>query len=435
MSQAQIIQADQTWTGKRFEEDVRIVVTPDGYIERVGVSDHKPTARLRDRAIIPGLINVHSHAFQRGLRGRGESFPKGAGSFWTWREAMYALVESMDADRVYALSHQAFAEMLSAGITTVGEFHYLHHDKTCESYRFDEIVLTAAYDAGIRIVLLNTFYNTGNINAPLSQVQRRFASSSCDAYWRQFDRLASILHDDTQSLGVVAHSIRAAGLDDIGALHREARQRGLVFHMHVEEQRREIEECVAAYGQPPMALLNERLAVDDAFTAVHCTHTAPEDMKRFVASGGNVCLCPLTEANLGDGLADVAGIRAAGGHVCVGTDSNARIDMTEELRWLEYGQRLESECRGVFVDEGGSVAKPLLEAATVGGARSLKLRAGRIEPGYLADLVALDLTAPALTGWTDDTLLDAFIFGTGNEAIATTCVAGRWTRPPNTSAH
>ena len=435
MSKTQIIQADRTWTGDRFETDIRIVVGADGTIERVGPSDQRPVLRLYDRAIIPGMINAHSHAFQRGLRGRGETFPQGAGSFWTWREAMYALVDRMAADRIYALSHQAFVEMLKAGITTVGEFHYLHHDNTCEGYRFDEIVLTAAHDAGIRIVLLNAFYNTGGINAPLSAPQRRFASGSCDDYWRQFDRLAAKLHDDTQTLGVVAHSIRAAGLDDIVALHRQARERDLVFHMHVEEQRREIEESVAAYGKAPMALLNHRLSIDNAFTAVHCTHTAADDMNRFAASGGNVCLCPLTEANLGDGLADIAGIRTAGGHLCVGTDSNARIDMTEELRWLEYGQRLKGERRGVLANADGSVSTALLEAATTGGARSLGLRAGSIEPGCVADFAAIDLTAPSLTGWTDDTLLDALVFGAGNDAIAAACVGGRWNRAPNAPAH
>lgn len=435
MATEQFIEADWTWTGERFERDVQIIVSERGMIGHVGPLDARPTHRLTNRAILPGMINAHSHAFQRGLRGRGEKFPDGAGSFWSWREAMYALVESMNAETFYDLSRRAFEEMLAAGITTVGEFHYLHHDTTCDGYAFDQLVLTAAADAGVRIVLLNAYYNTGGFSQPLAGGQRRFGSASPAIYWKQMDRLAAKLDSPTQSLGAVAHSIRAASLDDIVALHRESRQRGMVFHMHVEEQQQEIEQCRAAYGSAPMTLLNDRLDINDRFTAVHCTHTNPDEMQRFVASGGNVCLCPLTEANLGDGIADVAGICVAGGHICVGTDSNSRLCMTEELRWLEYVQRLKRESRGVCVDKIGSAGRALWQFATTDGARSLGLKTGRIEAGYDADFVVLDLSAPALAGWTPDSLLDAFIFGTGNEAIASTCVGGRWTPPPRLTEH
>jgi formimidoylglutamate deiminase len=193
--------------------------------------------------------------------------------------------------------------------------------------------------------------------------------------------------------------------------------------MHVEEQPAEIEACQAAYGNRPMAVLNERLEIDARFCAVHCTHTAPSDMEAFLAAGGSVCLCPLTEANLGDGVPDGRGIPAA--RVSLGTDSNLRISFVEEMRWMEYAQRLSTESRGVFVDDSGACAAALWQAATVNGARALGVNAGVFEAGAAADLIALDLNAPTLAGWTPETLLDSFIFGSGAEAIADVYVGGR----------
>lgn len=427
--QAQIIEADLTWTGRRFERGVRVAVDGDGVISAVGPPESVSGAvgrRLTSCALLPGMINAHSHAFQRGLRGRGETFPEGGGSFWTWRTTMYELVDRMDAATLLALAGQAYREMLAAGITTVGEFHYLHHDASAAGYAFDELMLQAAADAGIRIVLLNAYYGTGGCDRPLTGGQKRFHTGGIDEYWQQMDRLEATLDGRTQSLGTVAHSIRAASLDEIADLHETATRRHLVFHMHLEEQTREIEACLAAYGKPPMALLNERLAIDPRFTAVHCTHTALSDLEEFLAAGGNVCLCPLTEGNLGDGVPNVRQIVKRHGRICLGTDSNARISMTEEMRWLEYVQRLITRSRGVCVDESGRVAPYLWRAATVNGARALGIRAGSIEPGHAADLITLDLSAPSLAGWSDETLLDSFIFGGGAEAVGATCVAGRW---------
>ncbi len=426
MGETQIIEADLTWIQGRFEPDVKITVGSKGQVDAVGSSELTPTVCLRDRAILPGMINAHSHAFQRGLRGRGETFGQGAGSFWSWRKAMYGLVDQMDEEKAYALSKQAFGEMLAAGITTVGEFHYLHHDERCEGYAFDEIVLKAAADAGIRIVLLNAYYAAGGIGEPLEGAQRRFGSPSLDVFWSQMDRLETLIDRSLQTLGVVAHSIRAADIEDIRALHEEAQRRGLVFHMHVEEQRKEIEDSVGHYDRRPMQLLNERLQIDNRFTAIHCTHTDSTDMALFLAAGGNVCICPLTEANLGDGIADVPDILKHNGRICLGTDSNARISLIEEMRWLEYVQRLARERRGVCTDESGNCAQSLWRMATIHGANALGINTGRIEAGYAADLVTIDLNHPSLEGWSKDTLLDALVFGSSNGAIAATCVNGRW---------
>jgi formimidoylglutamate deiminase len=428
MARTQIIEADLTWTGERFERGVKVVVDANGRTTGVGAEDGATTKRLANRALIPGMINVHSHAFQRGLRGHGETSPpaKGRADFWTWRQAMYALVESLDATRLHALCVQCFREMLAAGITTVGEFHYLHHDSTLAGYAFDEVVLRAAKDAGIRIVLIESFYRTGGVDQPLAGGQLRFRTNSIDDYWKQVDRLAALLDRSTQSLAASAHSIRAASIEDVVELHLEATRRGLPFHMHVEEQPQEIVECVERYGKPPMALLNQRLEINPMFTAVHCTHTAGADMDEFVSRGGGVCINPLTEGNLGDGVPSVPRILRNGGRIALGSDSNARLCWTEEMRWLEYGQRLRSGTRGIVTSERGECACKLFECATVNGARALGLHAGRIAPGCVADFVTLDLGTSALDGWTDRTLLDSLIFGTGNEAIAEVCVGGRW---------
>ena len=421
-----VVEADQTWTGTSFETGVQIRIGEDGRIADVGRLGLAPTLRLADRALLPGFVSAHSHAFQRGLRGRGERFPAGSGSFWSWREAMYGLVASLDMATFESLCLRTFREMRRAGITTVGEFHYFHHGAEEDGWACDERVLRAASAAGIRIALLESYYRTGAIGQPLAGAQRRFATPSPKAYWEQMEWLAKRLDPRRQTLGASVHSLRAASLEDLRAVYDEARRRDLVFHIHVEEQQREIEDALAYYGRRPMDLLLEALGTTTDVTAVHCTHTYPEDMERFLAGGGTVCVCPLTEANLGDGIADLPFVQERGGTVCLGSDSNARISMLEEMRWLEYAQRLSTRSRGVLWDEGGQVARTLLRAATVTGAEALGVDAGRIEPGSWADFVAIDLTTPTLTGWEPDTLLESLVFGAAEEAIAGTCVGGEW---------
>ena len=426
MSVPRIYEAALTWTGARFEPGVRIAVDAAGRIEAVGAIEAQPTERFPRRAFVPGLVNAHSHAFQRGLRGRGETFLSGAGTFWTWREAMYGLVDSLDEESFRGLCVRAFAEMRDAGVTTVGEFHYLHHAPHRDDGSFDSLVLEAAAEVGIRLVLLQAYYRSGGIGRPLEPAQQRFDAGSMTAYWERFDRLEENLDPTLQTQGVAPHSIRAVSVDDIVALHDEATRRRKPFHIHVEEQRAEVEDCVAAYGEPPMALLLRALPGMEGVVAVHCTHTRPEDLSAFAGGGGTVCVCPLTEANLGDGLPDLTVIAGLHDRLCLGTDSNARIAMTEEMRWLEYGQRLRHERRGVLADSEGAVARALLSIATDAGARALGVDAGAIEAGRWADLVALDLDTPELADCDETTLLDAWVFGSGDRAIAATCVGGAW---------
>jgi formimidoylglutamate deiminase len=423
-----LIQADLTWLDGGFVPGVTVAVGVSGKVETVGPGSHSGSGafrRMEGMALLPGFVDAHSHAFQRGLRGAVERFSAGAGSFWSWRDGMYALAASLDRETLGQLCRRTFAEMRSAGITAVGEFHYLHHERDGD-WAFDDVVLEAAAETGIRLVLLQACYSAGGIGQPLEPAQRRFDTTDLAAYWRQWDRLARRLDPRTQSIGVVAHSVRAASLAEIKALHAEAARRRLPFHMHVEEQRREIEEAVAAYGRTPMRLLCEELSTAEGMTAVHCTHTAPADMAAFLERGGRVCVCPLTEGYLGDGIPDLSAPHAAGGRLCLGTDANTRIAPIEEMRWLEYGQRLRGERRGALADARGGVAATLLEAATSGGAAALGIGGGRIAPGEWADFVALKLGAVPLAGEPAEGLLEAIVFGAGNEAIAGTFVGGKW---------
>jgi formimidoylglutamate deiminase len=215
-------------------------------------------------------------------------------------------------------------------------------------------------------------------------------------------------------------------LEDLRAVYDEARRRDLPFHIHVEEQRREIDECVAAYGRPPMAVILDALDGQGDFTAIHCTHTERSDMERFLSVGGRVCWCPLTEGNLGDGIPRPVSREIGDVRLCLGTDSNLRLSVLEDMRWAEYGQRLRREMRGALADSDGRVAITLLDAATIGGARALGVDSGRITPGAWADLVTVRLDAPSLAGVPRDRLLEGLVFGAGNDVIAGTYVGGRW---------
>ncbi len=432
MSRAQVLEADWTLSGQGLahglESGVQVEIDAAGRIARVGRLGLRPTLRLRGQALLPGFVNAHSHAFQRGLRGHGDTFPAGAGSFWTWRQAMYSLVESLDEATFFRLTLQAFREMRAAGTTTVGEFHYVHHSRSGDDFALDEAVLRAADRAGIRLVLLQTYYRTGGIGQPLAGGQTRFHTASTARYWESVDALRERLKPATQSLGAVAHSLRAATPEEVAELHAEAMRRGLVFHLHVEEQRQEIADCVAAYGKPPMAVLRGCLPSMRNVVAVHCTHTERADLEAFVDGGGRICVCPTTEGNLGDGLQDFAPVAPASGRdaFCLGSDSNLRISPLEELRWLELVQRLRGEARGVLRDADGEVGRGLLHAATAGGAAALGVPAGRIEAGLWADFLTVDLSAPVLAGWEPTTLVDTLVFGGADEVVLATAVGGAW---------
>jgi len=405
---SELIRPGLAWIEGDFQSGIEIEVEGE-YIVDVRRTDRCPIEP--EVAMLPGFVNAHSHAFQRGLRGRGEVFTNPADDFWSWREAMYGLVETLTPEAVFAHSVRAYQEMRVAGITSVGEFHYIHHSDQGLDFALDKAVLSAAAEADIRIVLLYACYLTGGFDVPISGAQHRFDGGDLKTWWKAFDRSENGCRGTKQSMGVVIHSLRAVPIDIAAELRAEAKARGLVVHLHLEEQPAEIEACRAAHDCTPMRLVLDRLDPGPDMTAVHCTHTDPAEMTEYAATGAHVCLCPLTEANLGDGIADVTGMQAANASICLGTDSNARISMIEEMRWCEYGQRLRAGRRGTCVDADGRIDRPLIDMATRAGAEALGLHAGVIARGSVADFNRMDLTTPGLQGVAREHLAAAIITG------------------------
>jgi formiminoglutamate deiminase len=370
-----------------IDGDRIVTVTP-------GVAAHPSATRLAGLTL-PGLANAHSHAFHRALRGRTHD---GVGSFWTWRDQMYQLAGSLDPDSYHALARAVFGEMALAGITCVGEFHYVHHQPDGTPYVnanvIGEALITAAEAAGIRITLLDTCYLQGGIGQPLNPVQRRFSDQRVERWIERVDALRSTSTPGAR-IGGAVHSVRAVDPASIELIARWAIDNTLPLHAHVSEQPGENHACIEAYALTPTELLAERHALDAAFTAVHATHLTEHDVRLLATHRCTVCMCPSTERDLADGIGPTSDLDAAGVVLSLGSDSHAVIDLFEETRALELDERLASLVRG-----NHSVAS-LLQAATVNGHHSLGWPdAGRISVGSLADLVTVDLTSVRTAGST-----------------------------------
>ncbi|RRO12703.1 formimidoylglutamate deiminase [Saccharopolyspora rhizosphaerae] len=358
----------------------------DGRITSVRQGDAPGGARRLPGLVVPGLANAHSHAFHRALRGDTRR-----GTFWTWRERMYRVAAQLDPDTYYLLARGVYAEMVQAGITGVGEFHYLHHAPGGVRYRdpnaMNHALAQAAHDAGIRLTLLDTCYLAGGFGHELDEVQRRFSDGDA-AGWA--DRVESFTADDVV-LGGAVHSVRAVPADAIGEVAGWSRDRKVPLHVHVSEQRAENEACLAAHGRTPVQLLAERGALGENVTAVHATHLAARDVALLGGSGTGVCLCPTTEADLADGIGPAGALAVAGSPLSLGSDGHSVIDLLAEAQAVESYQRLASETRGHHAPG------ELLAMATAHSALGHP-DAGRLDVGARADFVALDLDTPRLAG-------------------------------------
>jgi formimidoylglutamate deiminase len=395
-----------------WANDVRITAV-EGRIETVqsGVQPHEDDER--HGIAVPGLGNLHSHSFQRGLAGLTERRGPTDDSFWSWRELMYRFVERIDPDELEALAALAFAEMLECGFTHVGEFHYVHHDR--EGVPFADPgelagrIVAAARETGIGLTLLPTFYaHSGFGGAAPGERQRRFV---CD-----LERFARILESSRKCvqglfgayLGVAPHSLRAVSAEELAAVVELGR--GLPKHLHIAEQAREVEDCVLWSGLRPVEWLMQNAAVDEHWCLVHATHTNTRELEQIVAAGAVVALCPVTESSLGDGIFPAPAFVEQNGRFGIGTDSNVRIDLAEELRLLEYAQRLDLQARNVLAPAAGrSTGRALFDTALAGGARALLAPAG-LEKGASLDVVSLCADHVALAERRGDDLLDSWIF-------------------------
>lgn len=397
--------------------------------------DSRDAVPLPGRALMPGFVNAHSHAFQRLIRGRTQWRPADdtVANFWSWREAMYGAALGLSAEDVYDVSRYCFIEMLRAGITTVGEFHYLHNAPDGRPYgdraELARRVIGAAQDVGIRICLLNTCYAAGGIGEPLRPEQRRFDTGDLDTYVSTTERLAAdVVGQPRVTVGVAPHSVRAVPREWLQILHAWAATRDLPFHMHVSEQPAEVEACVAAFGLRPVELLDHVGVLDERFTGVHATHITDREVVMLAISGGTVCACPTTERDLGDGFLRGRDLLSAGAVIAIGTDSQTMLDMFEEIRLVEYNERLRRLQRVLLTRGGGDVlevAPVLLRMATSAGARSLRVPAGTLEQGALADFVGIDLEHPALAGWSAQSLAAMLAFSAPPDAVSDVWVGGR----------
>jgi len=398
-----------------WTKDVRIE-TAAGRIVAVTTGAQARPDDERAAILLPGMPDVHSHAFQRGMAGLAETRGPGDDSFWSWREVMYRFALSMTPDQVEAVAAQLYVEMLEAGFTRVGEFHYIHHDVDGRPYSdIGEMagrIAAAAAETGIGLTLLPVFYaNSGFGGQKPTEGQRRFIND-LNGFRRLLESSRKAVDSIPEAVvGIAPHSLRAVTPEELKAVTAMAADGPI--HIHIAEQEREVEDCVAWSGARPVEWLLSHADVDGRWCLIHATHMTDEETVAMARSGAVAGLCPITEANLGDGTFPGALFAGHGGRFGVGSDSNVLIGVTDELRQLEYSQRLAHRARNVLAHPGQSNGRALFDAALAGGSAVLGVGSSEIAAGAPADFVSLDPSHPSLAGKTDDAILDAWIFANG----------------------
>ena len=470
---------DLLYVAGRFESDLALVCDVSGRIVRLVRNDELTDEKripLPRRAILPGMVNAHSHAFQRVLRGRTEYRTSNrADSFWTWRETMYSAATRLTPEDIYDASRMAFLEMALGGITAVGEFHYLHNAPAGRSYDDPNLlakeVMRAAGEVGLRIALLRVAYARSGFQTDANPKQIRFIESDSDVYLKNVESLVSVRSptvregqlandalpngraSDTAWIGLAPHSVRAVPLDYLRRVIDYANLHNLKVHMHVAEQPAEVSACIEEYGRTPIALLQSEALLSERFTAVHAIHVTPKAIPSFAKSGAIVCACPTTERNLGDGVVPADEYFKHGVPMCLGTDSHAQIDLLEDARELEYHLRLQKLERAVLdggnptVREGAAsfvhdpdasqrnstlpdgwvsaIARRLFDCATINGARSIGAPSGSLEVGQPADFFTVDLDDPSIAGASENDLLASIVFSSSRTAVREVVVGGQ----------
>jgi formimidoylglutamate deiminase len=417
---------EQALLADGWARDVRLTLS-DGVIARVDSGVARQADEPAHGPVVPGLPNLHSHAFQRAMaglaeaRGPADSGDGGGDSFWTWRELMYRFLDRLGPDEVEAIAALAYLEMLESGFTRVGEFHYLHHDQDGAPYadpaEMAARIAAAADQTGIGLTLLPVFYaHAGFGGVAPGEGQRRFIHD-VDGYGRLVEASrAAVAGLGDAVVGIAPHSLRAVTAEELAAITPLAA--GGPIHIHIAEQTQEVDDCLAATGQRPVRWLLNNAEVDRRWCLVHATHLNAMETERLAKSGAAAGLCPITEANLGDGVFPAAAFLAAGGTFGIGSDSNVLIDAAEELRTLEYAQRLTRRARNVLAGGAGtSTGGGLYRAALAGGTQALGAASGGLKRGRPADFVTLDRAHPALVARDGDALLDSWVFAGRHGAV------------------
>jgi len=427
--------APLAFLGDATAEDVVVAIDDGGTI--VSVETGVPAPADAERAggiLVPGVPDVHSHAFQRAMAGLAERAGPEGDDFWAWREIMYRFLARLSPDDVEAVTAQLSVELLESGYTTLGEFHYLHNDPDGRPYadpaELSHRIAAGAKAAGIGLALLPVLYQTSRFGGlPATEGQRRFVMGT-DAFARLVQDLSARYGADPDvSLGVAPHSLRAVTPDALRAAVAVADGLGprARIHIHAAEQTREVEDCLAWSGRRPVRWLLDEQGLSERWCVIHATHLDEGERRDLALSGAVAGLCPTTEANLGDGIFPLVRYLADGGRFGIGTDSNVATSPVEELRWLEYVRRLETRRRNVTETRvGASVGAALLSRALAGGAQAVGRPVGAIAPGLRADLVVLDGEHPLLAGRAGDRVLDAWIFAGNVPPVRHVMVGGRW---------
>lgn len=416
-----------------FHRDYGLLVGEDGLIQTIGhnlSASAGQTIDLPGKALLPAAVNVHSHSFQRLIRGKSESRRTSGNNFWSWRGTMYHAAASLTPDDVYDVARMTFLEMSLAGITTVGEFHYLHNAPDGKPYE-DPILLSrqvicAAQSVGIRIVLLRTAYFRSGYQLPKDPGQARFFET-LEQYFTNTQQLLTAYASQPAKVrvGVAPHSIRAVPINEFREIAAWARARNLPIHSHLSEQTAENDACLCEYGLTPVTLLSRENVTGPDFTAVHAIHITSNEIDLLANAGSIICSCPTTERNLGDGIAPADLAMRRGIPFALGSDSQAQIDPWEDARELDYHLRLQHQQRAVLDDiQQQTLAHRLFRCATVNGARSLAVPTGDLKNGHYADFISIDLNDVSLAGHSASSLLSLIVFSLGRTAVCDVVVGG-----------
>ena len=410
---------------------VRLEVDAQGSLIRVEAGGSRQDAEIIKGPLLPGMPNLHSHAFQRVMAGLAEVAGNPNDSFWTWRDLMYRLVARITPQQLGVIARQLYIEMLKGGYTSVAEFHYVHHDPAGRPYadpaELAVQISQAARSVGIGLTLLPVLYShSGFGGQPASEGQRRFIHST-DSYLDLQARLkASVAKEPAQALGLCFHSLRAVTPEQISEVLAASDSRCPV-HIHIAEQQKEVDDCLHWSGRRPLQWLYENAPVDERWCLVHATHAEPDEVLLMARSGAVAGLCPTTEANLGDGIFPAVDYMAQGGRWGIGSDSHVSLSVVEELRWLEYGQRLRDQRRNrLYRSDQPMVGRTLFDAALAGGAQALGQPVGRLEVGQRADWLVLDGNDPYLATASGDGILNRWLFAGSDRQVRDVLVNGRW---------
>jgi formimidoylglutamate deiminase len=414
-----------------WHNDVRLEIV-GGHIRSIKTDAAIKANDLQADIVLPGMSNAHSHVFQRAMSGHTEHAHDGiSDNFWTWRTAMYRLAAMMDAEKLYSIACQGYAEMLQTGYTSVAEFHYVHRQggdagQSGHSETMMQALAAAADATGIRLTYIPVLYERAGFDSHTVNEQQSQFALSLDAFMRHYQIASKQAADQGFNTGLAAHSIRAVGKDSITSLAALARNDGCPFHLHIAEQTAEVNQCLSEYGTRPVQWLLDNFEIDSQWCLVHATHSDEDEIRQLANSGAVVCLCPTTEANLGDGIFPLHNWLAHEGKIAIGSDSQASINPFEELRWLEYGQRLISRSRNTVSTPWASTGHNLYDRTLQGGAQACGHESGHLSIGGPADFVTLDSTHPTLAGHDSQTLLDALVFSGHGLPIDRVMVNGQW---------